>query len=101
MKNTVLPIVQLLIILVLIGYILYGRTKENSGAISDPVVQPSLFEARTSYKVFTFDLPAEMQFAGEEVPLYQSDVMERLDKEIHTNIYWNTSTMGKRPIFSV
>ncbi|MCZ6693535.1 MAG: lytic transglycosylase domain-containing protein [Bacteroidetes bacterium] len=93
MKNTVLPIVQLLIILVLIGYILYGRTKENNEAISDPVIQSSTFEARTNYKVFTFDLPANIQFAGEEVPLYQSDVLERLDKEIHTNIYWNTSTV--------
>jgi len=93
LKNTVLPIVQLLIILVLIGYILYGRTKENNEAISDPVIQSSTFEARTNYKVFTFDLPANIQFAGEEVPLYQSDVLERLDKEIHTNIYWNTSTV--------
>ena len=93
MKNTVLPIVQLLIILVLIGYILYGRTVENSEAISDPVIQPSILEVRTNYKVFTFDLPAKMQFAGEGVPLHQSDVLERLDKEIHTNIYWNTSTV--------
>jgi len=93
LKNTVLPIVQLLIILVLIGYILYGRTKENNETISDPVIQSSTFEAKTNYKVFTFDLPANIQFAGEEVPLYQSDVLERLDKEIHTNIYWNTSTV--------
>jgi membrane-bound lytic murein transglycosylase D len=38
-------------------------------------------------------LPQELSFAGEAVPLDQTDIRERMDREIHTNIYWNTNTV--------
>jgi len=47
----------------------------------------------SQYKVFTFDLPQNLLFAGEPVPMDQADIRERLDREIHTNIYWNTNTV--------
>jgi len=44
-------------------------------------------------KTISYDLPHSMTFAGEEVPLYMPDVSERLDREIHINIYWHTNTI--------
>lgn len=41
----------------------------------------------------TFGLPDTLSFAGEPVPLNLKDVYERLDREIHINIYWHTNTI--------
>ncbi|RIW18474.1 lytic transglycosylase domain-containing protein [Algoriphagus lacus] len=38
-----------------------------------------------------FDLPKELDFAGESVPLTAGDVMERLEREIYVNAYWESN----------
>lgn len=40
-----------------------------------------------------FDLPEELNFAGEPVPLDQPDVMERFEREIYVNAYWHSNTV--------
>ena len=34
-----------------------------------------------------------MTFAGERVPLQDTDVRERLDREIHVNTYWHSNML--------
>jgi membrane-bound lytic murein transglycosylase D len=46
-----------------------------------------------NYNIFALDLPQEMYFAGERVPLEVRDVRERLDRELHVNTYWQSSTL--------
>ena len=41
----------------------------------------------------SFDLPTELSFAGEAVPLHITDVRERLDRELHVNSYLHNSTI--------
>lgn len=41
----------------------------------------------------SLDLPKELLFAGERVPLEIPDVRERLDRELHINTYWHSSTI--------
>ena len=48
---------------------------------------PSL--ARDSIRLF--DLPEKLDFAGEQVPLDAVDVMERLEREIYINAYWEAN----------
>jgi len=48
---------------------------------------------RERYTIVTFDLPETLTFAGEPIPMQYPDVRERLDRELHTNTYWNTSTV--------
>jgi len=43
--------------------------------------------------VKSLELPEEMYFAGERVPLEIPDVRERLDRELHVNTYWHSSTI--------
>lgn len=43
--------------------------------------------------VIIFDLPEQMDFAGETVPLDQPDVLERLEREIYVNAYWHSNTV--------
>jgi membrane-bound lytic murein transglycosylase D len=38
-----------------------------------------------------FDLPEEIGFSGEPVPLHQPDVMERFEREIYVNVYWQSN----------
>lgn len=38
-------------------------------------------------------LPTKLYFAGEEVPLQDVEVRERLDREILVNVYWQSSTL--------
>lgn len=77
------------IILVMVVYI--GSSKGDEHEPSEASTLDAL--PSRQYQVFTFDLPQELSFAGEVVPLDQPDIRERMDREIHTNIYWNTSTV--------
>ena len=81
-KNTL----QLLIILVLISYIIYGKINHEESVSYQ-------FDLKPGYQVYTFDIPTKLDFAGEEVPLEDIDVRERFDREIHINTYWNSSTV--------
>jgi len=38
-----------------------------------------------------FDIPKELTFAGEKVPLEIEDVKERLEREIYVNAYWQSN----------
>ncbi|UII22061.1 lytic transglycosylase domain-containing protein [Fulvivirga ligni] len=41
----------------------------------------------------SLDIPTEISFAGERVPLEIPDVRERLDRELLINTYWHSSTI--------
>ena len=41
----------------------------------------------------SFELPKKLFFAGERVPLQDTDVRERLDKELNVNVYYHSSTI--------
>lgn len=42
-------------------------------------------------KIRIFALPEQISFAGEPVPLHQPDVMERFEREIYVNVYWQSN----------
>ena len=46
-----------------------------------------------SYHIFSFSPPQQIKFAGEEVPLQEPEVFERLDRELHTNTYFHSNTI--------
>lgn len=43
------------------------------------------------YNVYALKVPAEMNFAGEKVPLADPDVHERMDRELLVNTYWQSN----------
>lgn len=77
---------QLLIILVLVIYIIYDRKDHDQ-----PI--PFQFDLNPRSLIYSFDLPKKLSFAGEEVPLHDIEVRERLDRELHVNTYWHSSTI--------
>lgn len=46
-----------------------------------------------NYKIFAVNIPADLNFAGEPVPLQDFEVRERIDREFLVNTYWQSSTL--------
>ena len=42
------------------------------------------------YRVYALNIPEHISFAGEEVPLDNQDIRERLDRELLVNTYWQS-----------
>ena len=45
------------------------------------------------YRVYSVNIPEKLDFCGEPVPVKDLDVMERLDRELLVNTYWQSNTM--------
>ena len=45
------------------------------------------------YKVFSLNIPKNLNFAGEKVPIEDFDVRERLDRELLVNTYWQSQSI--------
>ena len=43
------------------------------------------------YNVYAISVPGTLEFAGEEMPLQDPDVMERMDRELLVNTYWQSN----------
>ena len=50
-------------------------------------------EFETYYKIYSLATPDKLLFANEEVPVSDFDVHERYDREILTNVYWQSQTL--------
>ena len=45
------------------------------------------------YGIFAIVPPEDLNFAGEEIPIYSPGIWERIDKELLKNTYWQSNTM--------
>mgnify|MGYP006079764295 FL=1 len=50
-------------------------------------------QSSQTLRIEALDIPNVMTFAGERVPLQDTDVRERLDREIHVNTYWHSNML--------
>ncbi len=48
---------------------------------------------RHDYRIFALDIPSDLSFAGEQVPLDDFEVLERFDREFLINTYWQSQTL--------
>jgi membrane-bound lytic murein transglycosylase D len=84
--------------IILVGYILYNEGTSHTPAeresFSDPgTMMVDLTDNSQPLPAVSFDLPSELQFAGEPVPLQIPDVRERFDKELQINTYFHSNTI--------
>lgn len=99
MKKWIL--LQLWLGILIIGfYFVYKRVQgkdENTNVPVSSVPPPASVDdppvTLPENYVRSFELPEKLDFAGEPVPLHMMDVRERLDREIHVNSYWHSSTI--------
>lgn len=45
------------------------------------------------YRIYSLTIPEDLKFCGEEVPVFDQDVYERLDRELLVNTYWQSNSM--------
>ncbi len=43
------------------------------------------------YNVYAITIPEDLEFAGERVPLHNPDILERMDRELLVNTYWQSN----------
>jgi len=60
-----------------------------------PADEDDIFKQKFNehYKVFAINIPENVEFAGEKVPINDFDVRERLDRELLVNTYWQSQTL--------
>lgn len=92
-------------LVIILGYIQFDQNKEEVEATTDEheainaqvpyyrVDNPPEGEYAGYLNAVSLELPEELYFAGERVPLEIPDVRERLDRELHINTYWHSSTI--------
>lgn len=53
----------------------------------------NVFSAKriNDYNIYAIPLPEKLDFAGEEVPLNDPDIRERMDRELLVNTYWQSN----------
>jgi len=57
-------------------------------APTDAIIERKMIN---DYNVYALPIPAKMDFAGENVPLDNPDIKERMDRELLVNTYWQSN----------
>lgn len=93
-------VISLLALVIVLGYVRYADQRmkayeRGEEAYDDGSIAPADLDERSMQpsQAVSFDLPSNVSFAGEEVPMNLPDVRERLDKELHINTYWHNNTI--------
>lgn len=50
-------------------------------------------EFKTYYRIYSLKQPDKLWFAGEPVPMQEWEIAERYDREMLTNVYWQSQTL--------
>ena len=83
------------LVLLCLGLAGYALWKAPAGVNSEPsVANVQMLQSMPNPSKDTirlFDLPKELTFAGEKVPIELEDVKERLEREIYVNAYWQSN----------
>ena len=68
--------------------LIFGFSKDADSNIEDYQK-----EFRENYSIYAIDIPSELFFAGEQVPIDNFDTRESLDREILVNTYFHSNTL--------
>ncbi|MEO7990812.1 MAG: transglycosylase SLT domain-containing protein [Chryseolinea sp.] len=82
------------IIAFLLGYIAYSKWLNKSfSSAEESTSEPQIVTDPTFLAAIAYDLPSEIFFAEESVPIDIPDVKERFDKELQINCYLHSNTL--------
>ncbi len=75
-------------------FVIFTQLKiSSSDTNNDNSELDSLQDLNQKTKVFSFNKPDNLNFAGESVPLYSSEIWERFDNELLRNVYFQSNTL--------
>ncbi|MGB3591306.1 MAG: lytic transglycosylase domain-containing protein [Nonlabens sp.] len=64
----------------------YQSEKEEALSVNDDTDK-----LVNDYNVYSYHLPSNLNFAGEDVPVQNPDILERADREFLVNTYWQSN----------
>ncbi len=79
-------------LLLILSYTGPGKPAVNTESLATDTLRTMGSEAGL-VKNYAIKLPETLTFAGEEVPLSDFEVKERLDRELLVNTYWHSNTL--------
>ncbi|MEM6893326.1 MAG: lytic transglycosylase domain-containing protein [Bacteroidota bacterium] len=79
--------------LVVVGTLIFAvqSSPEQKEALTQ-VVNPEKNVA-DGYQISAIEIPKDLNFAGEAVPMEDADIMERIDREFLVNTYWQSNAL--------
>lgn len=96
MKINLSDYLSIAALIILVGYIAFNETKgvTREHTFSDSgTMMVDLEDRDHPLPAVSFDLPEDITFAGEPVPMHLPDVRERFDKELQINTYFHSNTI--------
>lgn len=87
--NNKIWVIPLIIVVSVIA--VFSMDKISFGGVADN--DPLEPEEKSYYAIFPFEVPDEIAFAGEKVPLEYFDVYEALDRELLSNTFFHSQTL--------
>ena len=84
------PIILSLLLLILSLFVFSSFSSQTEG---DEEVIKQLDNFPQGYKIVTPNIPSELDFCGEPVPIQNFEVYERLEREFIVNTYWHSLTI--------
>jgi len=87
-KHRLLLKLSLVSFMLILAWVFSGMVKSPGCETETEPVTPEKY-----YTIFPAEIPAELEFAGETVPLGNIDIRESLDRELLVNKYWQSQTL--------
>jgi hypothetical protein len=88
MKNIIIGLCCAVIVLLVLSTV---QQSSANNAIIEAIENGRPFNE--NHKVYSIELPAKLDFAGEAVPLENPDIKERADREFLVNTYWHSNSI--------
>ncbi|MDR5590054.1 lytic transglycosylase domain-containing protein [Christiangramia sp. SM2212] len=69
------------------------QQEDGGGGKNPEAVVKTERSVADSYRIKALPMPENLEFAGEEVPLEDPDIYERMDRELLVNTYWQSNAL--------
>lgn len=69
------------------GFFIFGMQKAPSSDVMIKKEKPLV----NDYNIYALEVPMDLNFAGEQLPLENPDIYERMDRELLVNTYWQSN----------
>jgi len=93
MSERISNFLSLASLVILFGYITYNESVDDPRISDEGTIASEAQLVGLPYHAISIDLPDELTFAGETVPMSVPDVRERLDKELQIHSYLHSNTL--------
>lgn len=87
--KTLLKVLSLAAIITTSSIFIFGTKTNNEKTVE--IIENGDKNTSETYQIKALKIPSELEFAGEAVPLEKDDVLERIDRELLVNTYWQSN----------